>query len=254
MNIARLDVFNKKYVASSTPRPEATDLQRIKRGILMQYPFYHNSTEFMQEKISNAATYNALETGDYLFNQHDACERVFLVGSGHIRLYARMDTGREITLYHVGPGEICPINILCVLIGGLESVTAQVVSDAETVMLPAAAFRKWLAEEDTVRYFAFQSLKSRFSSVISLVGDIAFRKMHERLASYLRSRFRDGGENPSTLHLTHEQIAMELGSAREVISRILKNFEQHGAIKLGRGSIRLIDEASLQTMAGDANS
>ena len=166
--------------------------------------------------------------------------RVFKLGEG----------GQEITLYHVGAGEACPLNVSCILSDRPVPAMACVEEDVEAIVVPAATFRAWIAEYEPMRRFVFQMFSSRLTEVMSLVEEVAFRRMDQRLARRLADLLTEEG----SVEVTHADIAADLGTAREVVSRLLKEFERLGAISLSRGKILLRNESILNDLATRSSS
>lgn len=217
-----------------------------KSDILQKYSFYADAPLVARQKFDRAATHVSLNPGDFYFHEGDACSHVALVGDGSIRVYKSGESGREITLYHVRAGETCILTASCVLAGMRYPAAAIAESQTEAVIFPAPVFREWIANLEPVRKFVFQTLAARMSQLMALVEEITFNKMDKRLAEYLHRRFDNDGRPIAVVHITHEQIATELGSAREVVSRLLKEFERLGAIEVARGRIRLRNGAALR--------
>jgi CRP/FNR family transcriptional regulator, anaerobic regulatory protein len=162
-----------------------------------------------------------------------------------VRVYKISETGREITLYRFGLGESCILTANAILVQQSFPAIATVEKEAEAVMVPAAIFRDWVKRYDLWRSFVFDLLSQRLSSMMAVVDEVAFRRMDARLASFLLNRVH--GEEP--LHITHQRIASELGSSREVISRLLEDFASRGYIHLGRGTVEILDHQSLTNIS-----
>jgi len=183
-----------------------------------------------------------ISAGNDVFLEDDQVDAIALLISGVVRVYKIGETGREITLYRFGNGESCILTANAILSQKTFPAIAVVEKDAEAVMIPADIFRQWVAKYDLWREFVFELLSQRLSSVMAIVEEVAFRRMDERLASFLLTRSRV--RNP--MRITHQEIASELGSSREVISRLLEDFFQRGWIRVGRGEIEILDEDGLQ--------
>jgi CRP/FNR family transcriptional regulator len=209
--------------------------------ILNKYPFYCEAGRAIQKEFEDVAVCASLNSGDFYFHEGDICSQIALIGKGSIRVYKSGETGREITLYHVRSGEACILTASCVLAEEPYPATAEIEYQVKAVVFPAAIFRDWISRIGPVRDFVFKTLAKRVAGVMALVEEITFNKMDHRLAEFLLHRFSNKCRPNNVLELTHEQIAAELGSAREVISRLLKEFERLGAINLTRGRIHLID-------------
>lgn len=221
-----------------------------KIAILKQFSFYSDASLSQRRTFEDTAVVAELAEGQHFFYEGDQCHQIALVGEGGLRVYKNADTGRQITLYHVEHGETCILTASCILAGIAYPANAVAETDIASVIFPAPRFREWVASQDTVREFVFQTLAFRMAGVMSLVEEVAFNRMDQRLAVFLQERFANQGKPVRLLQLTHEEIAAELGSAREVISRLLKEFERRGAIELRRSRLRLKSESILTKIAG----
>ncbi len=194
--------------------------------------------EFMQ-----AAIYARIPVGKDVFVEGDRIDAIALLISGVVRVYKIGETGREITLYRFGLGESCILTANAILSRQSFPAIATVEKDAEAVMIPADTFRDWVHRYDLWRGFVFHLLSQRLSSVMAIVDEVAFRRMDTRVAALLLARGRS--QNP--IRITHQEIAAELGSSREVISRLLEDFTSQGLLRLRRGTIEILDFQSLET-------
>lgn len=177
-----------------------------------------------------------------LLAQGARIEAIPLVLSGTIRVYRLGETGREITLYRFGRGEGCVLSADSILTHKLFPANAQVEDEAEIVLVPARAFRRWVDESPPWRHFVFDALARRLASLVDTVDDVAFRRMDVRVAALLRER---SGGRAATIAVTHQAIADELGSSREVISRVLEDLQSRHVIRLSRGAVEVLDPAAL---------
>ncbi len=218
------------------------------KDILSRFSFYQHAPEKWQQAFVKNGIYREGATGDTFFHEGDACAFIAFLGSGSIRVYKIGDIGRQITLYHVLPGESCVLNMTCTLAQIPYPANAQVEQDARMVLFPARQFREWVGRVDSLREFAFSLLAHRMTQMMTLLEEISFKKMDVRLAEFLARQFDNQGRPLRVLHLTHEQIAAELGTAREVITRLLHEFQRIGAIELARGRILLKEEQVLRSL------
>jgi CRP/FNR family transcriptional regulator len=219
-----------------------------KRELLARIPFFTEAPSELRKAITEAATVVHLDTGEYFLREGDPCASFTIVVSGRMRVFKLGESGHEITLYHVGAGEACPLNVSCILSDRPVPAMARVEEAVEAIVVPAATFRRWIADHEYLRTFVFEMFSSRLSEVMSLVEEIAFRRMDQRLARRLADLFIDDTPHGS-VEITHADIAADLGTAREVVSRLLKEFERVGAIGLSRGKILLRDRAVLRALA-----
>lgn len=169
-------------------------------------------------------------------------DSIALLLGGVVRVYKIGETGREITLYRFGSGESCVLTASAILNQKTFPAIATVEQDAEAVMIPAEAFRRWVRRYDLWRRFVFDLLSQRLASMMEVLEEVAFRRMDARVASLLLARSRL--QNP--IHITHQQIAAELGTSREVISRILEDFVRRGLVQISRGQVQVLDVGGLE--------
>lgn len=188
----------------------------------------------------------AIPADTMLLNEGDDCQSLLLLESGEIRVYRQAENGRTITLYRVLPGESCVLGINC-LLGG-ETYPAQAVADeaCRALTIPGGVFRQLFREDPATQKFVMDLFSRRMSSLMLLVGEITFGRMDQRLARFI---YEAAEKQPGEFHpvtLSHEQIALQLGTAREVISRLLQQFAEEGLIKLERLRISLEKPKELQ--------
>jgi CRP/FNR family transcriptional regulator len=199
------------------------------------FPFFRNSPQIVIEDILSKS-HHAFTNRDTLIQlEGQPCTHLEFILSGEKRVYKASPSAREITLYEVGPGEVCILSAACVLSDTLCPVNATAISDVDSLMILANDFRNLISTYEEMRAFVFDLFTQRLVTILELLGEITFEKMDERLFNFLVEK----SEN-STLQMTHQQIANDLGTAREVVSRLLKDFERKGKLVLSRGHIRLI--------------
>jgi CRP/FNR family transcriptional regulator len=196
--------------------------------------------EFMQ-----VTSFARIPAGRDVFVEGDEVDSIALLISGVVRVYKIGETGREITLYRFGLGESCILTANAILSRHSFPAIATVEKDAEAIMVPADRMRDWVQRYDLWRGFVFDLLSQRLSSLMEIVDEVAFRRMDARVAALLVQRSRR--QNP--IKITHQEIASELGSSREVISRLLEDFFNRGMIEQGRGKIKVLDLKSLSELA-----
>jgi CRP/FNR family transcriptional regulator len=216
-----------------------------KIDILEKLSFYRNAPARFKNEIENRCRKAELTENQLLFLEGDACREVGFVGQGNIRVSKIGETGREITLYHVTPGEGCVLNISCAFADLGYPAMATVEENTEMVVFPAALFQEWMARPE-IRGFVFELFSRRLTQVITLIEEVVFRKMDQRLAEFLVKMFDNQGKPRRLVKMTQEQIAAEMGTAREVVNRLLKEFERVKAIESSRGRIHLKNEALLK--------
>jgi len=180
--------------------------------------------------------------GAVLFRDGDACSGYVMVVEGSVRVQKIDPEDHEIVLYRVEQGQTCMLTTTC-LLGG-QAYPAEGVAETEVALaiLPIGAFDAAMAAPEAFRRFVFAAIGRRISDLMLLMEDVAFGRMDVRLGRLLLKWVREHGTH---LDCTHQELAFELGTAREVVSRLLKNFERRGALSLGRGKIEVIDSAAL---------
>jgi CRP/FNR family transcriptional regulator len=174
----------------------------------------------------------------------DPVTEVFFVREGIVRIYQLDSHGHEITLYRVTGGQACPLIMLAALAGSAYSAWAVVESEGAALSIPVRDFQVHTRNSEALLDWVIASLQQRVLGLLTLLSEVAFDPMDSRIAAFLLALARAGLEATAALSITHEAIAAELGTAREVVSRRLKAFERDGGLRLERGHI-LLDEGSL---------
>ena len=200
--------------------------------------------EMVREFLANAY-YARIPANRDIFAEGDQAHAIALLLSGRVRVYKIGETGREITLYRFGSGESCVLTANAILSHQTFPALATVESDVEAIMIPAGIFRDWIDRFEPWRNFVFDLLAQRLANMLVVVDEVTFRRMDARLATLLLRRSQI--QNPITA--THQELASELGSSREVISRLLADFADEGLIKMMRGRIEIIDRQALGVRA-----
>lgn len=206
------------------------------------YPVLQELPYGLRARLAAAVQPMAVPTGTVLFDEHQPCQGFPFVLAGSIRVVKLAANGRELPLYKVLPGESCIITSSCLL--GHADYNARGITESETtlVLLPRALFDEML-RETSFRDFVFALFAERISELMQLVEEVAFRKLDQRLANLLLGKGRQ-------LHTTHQHLADELGSVREMVSRLLKGFADQGLVRLGREQIEILDPSGLRKIAG----
>lgn len=191
------------------------------------------------------AFYARIPAGQDVFAEGDRADALALLISGVVRVYKIGETGREITLYRFGVGESCILTANAILSQETFPAIATVEQDAEAVIIFAEDFQAWVNQFELWRGFFFDLLAQRLASMLVVVEEVAFRRVDARVAALLRERAQV--ENP--VRITHQEIAAELGSSREVISRILADFAGEGLARTLRGAVEILDSKGLEKRA-----
>jgi CRP/FNR family transcriptional regulator len=202
-----------------------------------QYPMLRDLAATDRTELLAAASEMHLPAGTLVFDEDQSCEGFPLLLSGSIHVIKAAPNGRELQLYSVSPGESCILTSSCLL--GYAKYKARGVAkqDTELIILPPTAFRRLVSIHEPFRNYIFSLFSDRLTDLMHLVSAIAFQKLDQRLAALLVAK-------PIPIHTTHQALADELGSVREIVSRLLKSFADQGWIKLGREHIDLTDAAA----------
>jgi CRP/FNR family transcriptional regulator len=215
--------------------------------LLALYPAIRDAPPALREAVVRDAQVLAVPAGAVLFDDGAACEGFPLVLSGSVKVSKGTASGRELQLYRVGAGESCILTSSC-LLGGAH-YSARGVADAPTrlAVLPRPLFLRLMAESEAFRVYMFGLFSERMLELMTLVEAVAFQRLDRRLAALLLGRGK-------VVAATHQAIADELGSVREIVTRLLRAFAEQGLVALGRERIEILDAAGLRDLAdGEAS-
>lgn len=213
--------------------------------VLQHYGFYQNSSPSQRRELLAAARPVAAEDSQSLLEAGYSCREIVFVGTGRLRVYVSGESGREVTLYYVHRGESCPVNLSAAVMGIGAFANASACGELSGVVIAAERFRQIADTNPDVREYVFSATVLRLGEIIALVREITTRRVDHRLAEYLLRRFAESRENPPEAKVTQQNIATELGTAREVVSRRLQELDSTGAVELRRGRIILRDRRVL---------
>lgn len=218
------------------------EFNRIKQTL----PFLDQADEQLVRSFRGEAYLANLPATKDIYLQGDIVDNIALLLSGSVRVFKIGDTGREITLYRFGLGESCVLTANAILNQKTFPAIATVEEDAEVVLIPSDIFLSWVKKYDLWREFVFELLSDRLSAIIEVVDEVVFNRMDQRIAGWLTKN----QQSPTVIQVTHQQIADDLGSSREVISRLLEDFSKKGWLITRRGSIEILKPRALEDLAG----
>ncbi len=201
------------------------------------FPLLKDSEPEVTEEIQKHAMIARIPKGEVVFFEGDECRNLALILSGSVRVYKTAENGREITLYRLGAGESCVLTASCIFAQNTFPAVAVTEEEVEAAVVPSHVFREWIDRYAIWRNYVFNLLAKRLSSVIMTLEEVVFLRMDIRIAEFL-IKLNDSGKDD--VKITHQDIAMELGTSREVVSRILKNFESEQLISQKRGAISVL--------------
>lgn len=221
---------------------ESTELTSRIRAL---YPAFESLTDVALARLLEDAHVMAVPAGTVLFDEESPCQAFPLLLDGTIRVSKVGANGRELQLYRVVPGEACILTSSCLL--GRVAYNARGVAESAVlaVALPQPVFSRLLAEHAPFRDYVFALFAERIAELMQLVEAVAFQRLDQRLATLLLGKGR-------VVHATHQALADELGSVREIVSRLLKSFAEQGLVSLGREQVEIVDAQRLRRIAAPA--
>lgn len=206
------------------------------------FPFVEAISQDARETLLSAGVRVALAKGQYAFGMGSMCESFLLLTEGSVRVATSMED-RRLLLYRVSRGESCILTTSCIMGGEKYPADGIIESDAVAIALPEKAFHRLLQAAPPFREFVFSTFSSRIANFVRLLQEVAFKKLDRRIAKHLLGL--------QTESITHQAIASELGTVREIVSRILKSFESDGLIALSRNRVSIVDRSRLEAVAND---
>ena len=210
------------------------------------FPFVsHAGAEFTRDFYA-ACRYVELPADVSICDEGQQCAQLAMLLDGVGRVYKLSPGGREVTLYRIEAGEACVLTASCIMNGDRFPAMAVTETPVRAVVVSPQKVRGWICAEAQWQRFIFGLLSHRLASIISVVEEVAFKRIDVRLAEVFSRYLARGEVSPQ---VTHAELAAELGSSREVISRILKDFARRGLIETGRGSIRLVDRGAIEQLS-----
>lgn len=210
------------------------------------FPFLANTTSQTKEVFCRQSEHLKLSAGQFICLEGDVCNHLPLVLSGTARVYKMGHSGREITLYRIESGESCILTASCILSQQRFPAFAVAETAVEAIGLSANSLRDWMTQDPAWQRYVFGLLTQRLTTVMEVVEEVAFHRMDVRISAYLLKMTDSRG---SSVQTTHEVVAQELGSSREVVSRILKDLEKRGIVNLTRGNISILKLNELTQIA-----
>ena len=210
------------------------------------FPFWEKLTEEQRQRLAAGAVLRTVKAG-VLLHQGGDCMGLLAVHTGQLRAYILSDQGREITLYRLFDRDICLFSASCLLRNIQFDVTISAEKDTQLWVIPADVYQSLMEESAAVANYTNDLMGSRFSEVMWLMEQVMWKSFDARLASFLLEESLL--EGTASLRLTHERIANHLGTAREVVTRMLRYFQSEGMVRLTRGTVALTDLERLRRLS-----
>ena len=199
------------------------------------FPQFENQ---QKKEIIESAELRTLEADTLMMDIGQRVEGIPLIVSGSVKVLREDADDHELFLYYLGPGEACAITMICSAREGYSKIKAIPEEETSVIVVPISKLDLWMPKYKSWYYFVMDTYQDRFEELLKVVDGIAFHRMDERLIEYLEKN-AEASQN-AIVHKTHQQIAQELNSSREVITRLLKKLEQRGVVRVNRNQIELI--------------
>lgn len=213
------------------------------KALLSDYPDLTENADPQCWDMLAGAKLQTVGADTMLFHEGMVCEHLMLIVEGCVRVFKESDEGREVTLYRVEPGQLCIHNLNNLVDGIQYPIMARTETELKGLVISRPAFKKALDESASFRSYVLRTLTGRLSHMVDLISGFAFERLDLRVAVWLAEQFERSSGHP--IKVTHNDVADELGTTREMISRILKDFEHKRCIQLSRGKIHLVCKHTL---------
>ena len=210
------------------------------------FPIWNKLDANQQNQILSGLTSRSIKKGTIIHDGSAGCTGLLLIKSGQLRAYILSDEGREVTIYRLLDMDICLFSASCIMRSIQFDITIQAEKDTELWVIPSDIYKNLMDQSAVVANYTNELMASRFSDVMWLIQQVMWKSLDKRLASFLLEEAAMEGSNE--LKITHEIIANHLGSQREVITRMLRYFQNEGMVKLSRGMVTIINEDKLKSI------
>lgn len=212
------------------------------------FPVWNKLTPAQQQIMAEALLERTVPKGARLYDGSMDCLGLLVLRSGRLRVYILSEDGREITLYRLFERDICLLSASCVMNSLQFDVVIEAEADTRLWLIPAGLYKQLMEQSAPLANYTNEVMAARFTDVMWLMEQVMWKSLDKRLADFLLQE--SALENTSVLRMTHETIGNHLGSPREVVTRMLRYFQGEGWVKLSRGSVELVDQAALRSLAG----
>lgn len=212
------------------------------------FPIWDKLEPAQQDRLLDSLIARKVEKGTVIHNGSMDCTGLLVVESGQLRAYILSDEGREITLYRLFDRDICLLSASCMIRSIQFDVTVVAEKDTRLWVIPAEVYKGVMESSAPAANFTNELMATRFTDVMWLIEQIMWKSLDKRLAAFLLEEAAIEGSNE--LKITHEAIANHIGSHREVITRMLRYFQGEGLVRLSRGTVAILDEERLKSLAG----
>lgn len=216
----------------------------MKKELQKVFPFWENLNQEEQALVAESIVSRKMQKGESMHRGCGECSGIVYVAKGQLRVYIISEEGREVTLYRVHTGDLCVLSASCLMDAIVFDVLIEAVEETELIVLPSPVLNGIMEKNPLVELSLYRTATERFSDVMWTMQQILFMGADKRVAHFLWDEMAKTGE--TTIRLTHDEVARFIGSAREVVSKVLKYFAEEGAVALSRGKIEIIDKGKLR--------
>lgn len=204
----------------------------VEEVVKKRFPFFESG---LREAISTEGILTEFSAGQELIREDQYIRSFPIVINGLIKVCRTDESGNELLLYYLRPGEVCTVSLTCCMDRTRSRVKALTEEDSEAILIPVELLDSWMTRYQTWKEYVMRSIQMRFDELLNVLDSIAFLKMDERLEKFFLDRYKN--TRTTIYEGSHQDVAMALNTSREVISRLLKQMERAGLIKLSRGKI-----------------
>lgn len=213
---------------------------------LALFPFWDKLSNSEKATLLQSAKISTYKKGEHIIHTNEECRGPILILNGRIRTYILSDEGREVTLYHLYKGDVCALSASCLLNSIVFDVVIEAIEETEVIVVPTAVYHSLQDKHPELEIFLLRIANERFSDVMWTMQQILFMGADKRVAIYLWDEYTKTEEK--VLTITHDELARYIGSAREVVTRVLKYFAEENIVTLSRGKIEIIDLEKLKRL------
>ena len=218
-------------------------------GFQSYFPIWEKLNKAEQDRFTDSLITRKVTKGTVIHNGSMDCSGLLLIKTGQLRAYILSDEGREITIYRLFERDMCLLSASCIMRSIQFDITIEAEKDTDLWIIPAELYQNIMKESAPVANYTNELMATRFSDVMWLIEQIMWKSLDKRLAEFLVEEISI--EGTEKLNITHETIANHLGSHREVITRMLKYFQNEGMVKLSRGMIEITDKQKLECLCDE---
>lgn len=208
------------------------------------FSFWNKLTDDQQQILSSEIYEKFFENGTTINNFNNNCKGIIAVKKGELRVFIVSKEGREITLYRVGQGDVCVLSASCLMDSIVFDILIEAIGDTEVYVIPSKQLSYIIDQNPQVGLYIYKNATEKFTKVMWTMQQLLFMKVDQRLADFIWNETIR--QNSNIINVTHDEIAKQIGSAREVVSRIIKYFANEGILSLKRGQIELLDKNKLK--------